>query len=57
MADNLVAEIISVGTELLLGEIVDTNATFLSTRLRDLGIAVYSALKHTVELIFHFYYE
>ena len=41
MADNLVAEIISVGTELLLGEIVDTNATFLSTRLRDLGIAVY----------------
>ena len=41
MADNLVAEIISVGTELLLGEIVDTNATFLSTRLRDLGITVY----------------
>ena len=41
MSDNLVAEIISVGTELLLGEIVDTNATFLSTRLRDLGIAVY----------------
>ena len=41
MSDNLVAEIISVGTELLLGEIVDTNATFLSTRLRDLGITVY----------------
>ena len=41
MSENLVAEIISVGTELLLGEIVDTNATFLSTRLRDLGIAVY----------------
>ncbi len=41
MAKNLVAEIISVGTELLLGEIVDTNATFLSTRLRDLGITVY----------------
>lgn len=41
MSKNLVAEIISVGTELLLGEIVDTNATFLSTRLRDLGIAVY----------------
>lgn len=41
MAENLVAEIISVGTELLLGEIVDTNATYLSTRLRDLGIAVY----------------
>ncbi len=41
MSENLVAEIISVGTELLLGEIVDTNATFLSTRLRDLGITVY----------------
>lgn len=41
MSQNLVAEIISVGTELLLGEIVDTNATFLSTRLRDLGITVY----------------
>ena len=41
MSDNLVAEIISVGTELLLGEIVDTNATFLSTRLRDLGIAIH----------------
>lgn len=41
MNKNLVAEIISVGTELLLGEIVDTNATFLSTRLRDMGIAVY----------------
>ena len=41
MKENLVAEIISVGTELLLGEIVDTNATFLSTRLRDLGITVY----------------
>lgn len=41
MSKNLVAEIISVGTELLLGEIVDTNATFLSTRLRDLGITVY----------------
>ena len=41
MFDNLVAEIISVGTELLLGEIIDTNATFLSTRLRDLGITVY----------------
>ena len=41
MTKNLVAEIISVGTELLLGEIIDTNATFLSTRLRDLGITVY----------------
>ena len=35
------AEIISVGTEHLLGQIVDTNATYLCTVLADLGIAVY----------------
>ncbi|HLN14231.1 MAG TPA: competence/damage-inducible protein A, partial [bacterium] len=35
------AEIVSVGTELLLGQIVDTNAQFISTTLADLGIAVY----------------
>ncbi|TMJ10680.1 MAG: competence/damage-inducible protein A, partial [Bacillati bacterium ANGP1] len=35
------AEIISVGTEHLLGQIVDTNATFLCTVLAELGIAVY----------------
>src|SRR4051812_3417344 len=32
------AEILSVGTELLLGEIVDTNAAFLATELAQLGI-------------------
>ena len=32
------AEIISVGTELLLGEIVDTNAAYLSSLLPELGI-------------------
>ncbi|NCB38444.1 MAG: competence/damage-inducible protein A [Erysipelotrichia bacterium] len=36
-----VAEIISIGTELLLGEIVDTNASFIAAKLRDLGIFVY----------------
>ena len=35
------AEIISVGTELLLGEIVDTNAVFLSQELAALGIELY----------------
>ena len=35
------AEVISVGTEHLLGQIVDTNATYLCTVLADLGIAVY----------------
>ncbi|MCL6522031.1 MAG: competence/damage-inducible protein A [Firmicutes bacterium] len=31
-------EILSVGTELLLGEIVDTNAAWLATRLAELGV-------------------
>ncbi|GKU78699.1 competence/damage-inducible protein A [Paenibacillus sp. L3-i20] len=35
------AEIIAVGTELLLGQIVNTNAKVLSQRLADLGIDVY----------------
>lgn len=35
------AEIVSVGTELLLGQIVDTNAAHLSKILSDLGIGVY----------------
>ncbi|MFS0727913.1 competence/damage-inducible protein A [Paenibacillus sp. 1P07SE] len=35
------AEIIAVGTELLLGQIINTNAQFLSQGLADLGIDVY----------------
>jgi nicotinamide-nucleotide amidase len=35
------AEIISVGTELLLGDIVDTNAPYVSRQLSTLGIDVY----------------
>ncbi|MFD0711344.1 competence/damage-inducible protein A [Paenibacillus sp. GCM10027626] len=35
------AEIIAVGTELLLGQIVNTNAIYLSQKLADLGIDVY----------------
>ena len=34
------AEILSVGTELLLGEIVNTNAGYLSRKLAELGITV-----------------
>ncbi len=39
------AEILCVGTELLLGDIVNTNAAFLSAKLAELGISVYH---HTV---------
>jgi nicotinamide-nucleotide amidase len=35
------AEIITIGTELLLGETVDTNATFLARCLRDAGIDLF----------------
>lgn len=35
------AEIVSVGTELLLGSITDTNATFLAQELSPLGIDLY----------------
>src|SRR3989304_5697588 len=40
------AEIISIGTELLLGEIVDTNSQYVAARLPALGIDLY--YKHTV---------
>ncbi|MCL2396648.1 MAG: competence/damage-inducible protein A [Defluviitaleaceae bacterium] len=39
------AEIIAVGTELLLGDTINTNAAFLSQELASLGINVY---RHTV---------
>lgn len=35
------AEIICIGTELLLGQIIDTNAQFLARELADLGIDLY----------------
>lgn len=38
---NLKAEIISIGTELLLGEIVNTNAQYIARELANLGINVY----------------
>ncbi len=38
----MVTEIISVGTELLLGQIVNTDAQFLSVQLSEMGIDVYN---------------
>ena len=35
------AEIITIGTEILLGEILDTNAQYLARALRDAGIDLY----------------
>lgn len=42
----MTCELISVGTEILLGDIVNTNAAYLSKRLADLGIDV--MFQHTV---------
>ena len=37
----MIAEIVAIGTELLMGQIADTDAQFLSRRLQSLGISVY----------------
>ena len=37
----MIAEILSVGTELLMGQIANTDAQYLSRRLGDLGVAIY----------------
>lgn len=55
----MIAELISVGTELLLGNIVNTNAAFLSEQCAKLGLSVYyqtvvgdneGRLKETIEI-------
>ena len=38
------AEIITIGTEILLGEIVDTNTRYIARNLRDLGIDLYRTI-------------
>jgi nicotinamide-nucleotide amidase len=39
-----IAEIITIGTELLLGEIQDTNTRYLARNLRDFGIDIYRTM-------------
>ena len=41
MRDNPNAELIAIGTELLLGEITDTNSVFMARQLRDIGVNVF----------------
>ncbi len=38
------AEIITIGTELLLGETVDTNTRFIARTLRGLGVNLFRAV-------------
>lgn len=37
----MICEILSIGTELLMGDIVNTNAQYIANRLKELGIFVY----------------
>ena len=55
------AEILCVGTEILLGDIVNTNAAFIAKELASIGINVYQQevigdnserLKETLEMAF-----
>lgn len=41
MTSNVNAEIISIGTEILLGEITDTNSVYIARKLRDVGVNVF----------------
>ncbi len=41
MTDSVNAEIIAIGTEILLGEITDTNSVFIAKLLRDIGVNLY----------------
>jgi nicotinamide-nucleotide amidase len=41
MSHDLNAEVIAIGTEILLGEITDTNSVFIARTLRDLGINLF----------------
>lgn len=38
------AEIITIGTEILLGEIVDTNTRYIARTLRDMGVDIYRTI-------------
>jgi len=41
MKQNLNAEIVSIGTEILLGELTDTNSVYIARVLRDIGINLF----------------
>jgi nicotinamide-nucleotide amidase len=41
MTESINAEIIAIGTEILLGEITDTNSVYIARLLRDIGVNLY----------------
>ena len=50
------AQIITIGDEILIGQIVDTNATFIAQQLNKIGVSVTSmhSIPDTIEDILHF---
>ena len=40
-AKNVSAELVTSGTEILLGDIVDTNAAWIAQQLREIGVNLY----------------
>lgn len=46
------AEIIAVGTEILTGQIVNTNAQFLSEKLAEIGVCLLKQLSETMKPVF-----
>ena len=47
------AEIISIGTELLLGETIDTNSNYLSKELQEIGIDLLYQKRSTIPAVTH----
>ena len=47
------AELLAIGTEILLGEITDTNSTYIARELRNIGVNIYytSAVGDNLERI------
>lgn len=41
MSQDINAEVIAIGTEILLGEITDTNSVYIARMLRDIGVNLY----------------
>lgn len=41
MTHNINAEVIAIGTEILLGELTDTNSVYMARVLRDIGVNLY----------------
>src|SRR5690606_36659093 len=37
----MLAEIITIGDELLIGQVIDTNSAFIAKQLKKIGVAVY----------------